>query len=241
MSLVKFVDNQVNNNGVIIHYLESKSESEINQKSPLVYIPGMLGFAEQFLDEMNEFKPRKCVAMSLRGCGKSSVPLTGYSFDDHFSDVEAVINNCGVSEFYLMAYSMGVPYAINAALKQPDKIKGLIICDYPPRMPQLPKDWVQKVLSNSVVEKSKKHFVTALQQELKETDLTNQLDHIKCPVLVIRGLKEDAMLKNKYLEEYKDRLINLEIVEFKDSGHQLWIPNYERFINVIKDFMEKFE
>lgn len=35
---MEYVDNWVNNNGVIIHYLKSKSESKIIRKSPIARI-----------------------------------------------------------------------------------------------------------------------------------------------------------------------------------------------------------
>lgn len=82
---------------------------------------------------------------------------------------------------------MSVPYAINASLNYPNKVKGLIIGDYPARISTPPKGWAEKVVESSFVDKSREHVAVALEQELKETDLTNQLANIKCSALVIKG------------------------------------------------------
>jgi len=85
----------------------------------------MLGQAENFKREMQDFKTRKVISISLGGCGKSSAPC-GYLFDNHYSDVEAVIEDSDLYGFYLMAYLIGVPYAINASLNYPNKVNGRI-------------------------------------------------------------------------------------------------------------------
>lgn len=235
--MIEILDKYVNNNGVTIHYLESKPTIK-NIEVPLIYVPGMLGTAEQFQDEMNELDNRKCISISLRGCGRSSAPYTGYSFSDQYSDIEAVINACNFDAFYLVAYSMDVPYAINASLKHPNKIKGLIILDYPPRIPQPPKGWTEHLILNDGIEQVKKHVATGIENELKEVNFVDRLGKIKCPVLIIRGLKEGSLLKESFLEEYKNRLRHVEIIELEDSGHNLWETEYERLLNEIESFME---
>lgn len=86
----------------------------------------MLEQAENFKREMQDFKTRKVISIRLRGWGKSSAPLSGYSFENHYSDVEAVFEDSHLDGFYLMAYLIGVPYAINASLNYPNKVNGRI-------------------------------------------------------------------------------------------------------------------
>ena len=114
--MTKLVDHFVDNNGVLVNYLESLIDSN---QTPLLYIPGMLGSAEQFEDEMKALDERKCYSISLRGNGKSTAPEAGYSFAEQFNDLEAVIKGLDIDQFYLMSYSMGVPYAVQAAIKNP--------------------------------------------------------------------------------------------------------------------------
>ncbi len=82
--MTKLVDHFVDNNGVLVNYIESLIDSN---HPPLLYIPGMLGSAEQF------------------------------------TDLEAVIKALDIDQIYLMSYSMGVPYAVQAAIKYPQKLK----------------------------------------------------------------------------------------------------------------------
>ena len=106
----------------------------------LLYIPGALNAAEQALGMLNGFYPRKRVAVSLRGRGKSEAPQSGYSLDEHASDIEAAVKVSGLAEYYLMAHSLGVPYAIRFAASDPG-VKGLIIGDYPAKYLAIPESW----------------------------------------------------------------------------------------------------
>ncbi|MBE4909886.1 alpha/beta hydrolase [Bacillus luteolus] len=225
------------NNNISIHYLESM---DLNfDLIPLVYVPGVLGFAEQFEDEMKVLTPRRCI--SLRGRGKSDAPLKGYNLEQHVSDIKSVVENSGIKEYYLMAYSMGVPYAIKFASENPKQIKGLILCDYQARYPSIPESWVEGVISRGYIKEDRHHVVRGIQLDSKETYLMDELKKITCPVLVIKGGTEQSLLKNDATEKYKSHLRNVQIVEFSDSGHELWIPDYDRFMNKIGQFLEKID
>lgn len=182
-TMVNVKEKFTTNGNVLIHFLESEVEGD---STPLIYIPGILGSANNFENEMNSLEPRKSISIILRGCGKSSVPLTGYSFDDHYSDLRAVIEEIELKEYYIMAYSMSVPYAIQAAIDYSDKVKGLIIGDYPARISNVPEGWAKKVIESNFVDESKQNSVVGIERELKLIDLTEQLNDIKSPVLVIR-------------------------------------------------------
>lgn len=97
----------VDNQGVRLHYIESNPDTPPTL-SPLVYIHGAYGMAEKFLPEMEALSPRRCIAISLRGRGKSDAPETGYSFDHHISDIKALVNHLGLGHFCLMGWSVGV-------------------------------------------------------------------------------------------------------------------------------------
>src|SRR6058998_1570026 len=101
----------VNNKGVRLHYLDSGG-AQGSTFVPVVFIPGFLGSAENYHREMDSLHGRRCVAVSLRGRGLSDAPETGYSFEDHVSDIEALVDEVGLEGFCLCAYSVGVAYAI---------------------------------------------------------------------------------------------------------------------------------
>ena len=113
---MEWIDQWAYNENVRINYLESRTHDE--RLMPLLYIPGALNAAEQVLGMLNGFYPRKRVAVSLRGRGKSKAPQSGYSLDDHASDIEAAVKASGLVKYYLMAHSLGVPYATRFAAIQ---------------------------------------------------------------------------------------------------------------------------
>jgi len=225
------------NNEVTIHYLDTTEFDP--ELIPLVYIPGTLGFAEQFEKEMKELSPRRCLSISLRGNGKSDAPLTGYSLEDHVDDIQAVISESGLKDYCLLAYSMGVPFAITFASSGSRDINSLILGDYPARYPEIPEAWVENVLSRGFVSNDREHVVRNIQADSKRMDLEGDLSRIVCPVLLIKGGTEKSLLKENEVEKYKNNVKHLSVVEFSDSGHELWEPDYQRFLKTITDFLDK--
>ncbi|MGD6774673.1 alpha/beta fold hydrolase [Sutcliffiella horikoshii] len=232
-------DRYSKNKDISIHYLETTDYS--HNLTPLVYVPGALGFAEHFEDEMKILSPRHCVSLSLRGNGKSDAPLKGYTLEDHVSDIEAAIKESRLKDYCLMAYSMGVPYAIQYASNNPEYIKGMILLDYPAKFPSIPESWVDTVFSKGYIKEDRQHVVRGIQRDSEEVELWEDLQRIKCPVLIIKGGTNHSLLKERATEKYKGNLSNVKVVEFSDSGHELWIPDYNRFIKTVTDFLVELD
>jgi pimeloyl-ACP methyl ester carboxylesterase len=154
MKMMENKDCFANSQNTNIHYLDSASDGN-KETTPLVYVPGVFGFAEQFRDEMLLISNRRCVSISLRGRGKSDAPSNGYSIEEQVSDIEAVVKQSGVQYFCLMAYSMGVPFALKYAIENSSYIKGLILCDYPASYPKLTNTWSTNVISKGLIRKKK--------------------------------------------------------------------------------------
>ncbi|WP_341320378.1 alpha/beta hydrolase [Solibacillus sp. FSL H8-0523] len=228
----KFTNTDIN-----IHYIETNDH--VTDSLPLVYIPGALGNAEQFIEEMKSLFPRHCISISLRGIGKSDAPLKGYTFEENILDISSVIKKSGLNAYYLMAYSMGVPYAIQYAATNPNEVKGLILCDYPAKYPRIPEQWIEN--AKKFVPPNRCHVVEEIQKDSSEIILWEKLKEINCPVLVLKGGTEQALLKEEASMKYKSNLKNVELLEFTNSGHELWVPDYEKFIQSIKDFLTKIE
>jgi pimeloyl-ACP methyl ester carboxylesterase len=225
-----------NSQNTNIHYLDSVSDGN-KVTTPLVYVPGVLGFAEQFRDEMLVLSNRRCVALSLRGRGKSEAPLNGYSFEEQVSDIEAVVKQSGIQNFCLMAYSMGVPFALRYTIENSNYIKGLILCDYPASYPKLTNTWSTNVISKGLIRKEREYVVNEILKESHSFSLWNEIQGIKCPVLVLRGGTEKTVLKEAEAEKYKNHLANVKVLTFSESGHELWIPSYDQFMATIIDFL----
>lgn len=235
---MRFEDRWGKVDGVKIHYLESIDTKE--HLTPIVYIPGALNYAEQSTEFLESFSPRKCITMSLRGRGKSDAPDSGYSFGDHVRDLQAVVIHSNVQDYCLMAYSMGVPFAIKFASDQPN-IKALIICDYPAKYPSIPETWSDRILKSGYISDDKQHVVKGIQKDSIQVNLTTELSLIKIPVLIIKGGKEGSLLKDVELDIYKSNLTDVKIVEIVDSGHELWMPDITHFTKIIEDFLDNLD
>ena len=228
----------VANKGVRLHYLDCNPE--VTGFVPIVLVPGALASAEVYETEIAALVPRRCIAVTLRGRGQSDAPETGYSFEDHVSDIEAIISQLGLNRFCLMAYSMGVPFAIAYASHHSQSLAGLVIADYPASYPALGREWVEQTLS-VVPPRARPHVIRALQRESAEVLLWDSLNRIECPVLILRGGRSDSLLTAEQAKMYRQRLRNVEVVVFEESGHELWKPDYDKFIGTIRGFLQQLD
>jgi len=228
-----------NNRGVRIHYLDNHPDVS-SKHTPIVFIPGTLGSAEDYRAEVAALAPRRCIALSLRGRGQSDAPKSGYSFVEQVSDIEAVVDKSHLDVFCMMAYSLGVAFMIGYAYRHPQRLAGLIVADYPARYPVFSPEWVERALTEPQA-RVKPHTIHALRYESSEVSLWKDLSQIPCPVLIMSGGQPDALLTAETCAKYERHLSNAEVVVFNDSGHMLWMPDYERFIKTIQAFLVKLD
>ncbi len=227
------------NGEVKLHFIQSNADS-VASVTPVVYVHSAFGSAEGFLPEMRSLAPRRCVSLTLRGRGNSDAPESGYSFDDNVSDLEAVVNHLGLTRFCLMAWSIGVTYSIAYTSRHQDRVSGLILLDYQARHPKWPAGWAERWMSEPTIRDSPSRVrgLRGLERESAEVELWDDLEKIKCPVLLIGGGRSDALLKPEHVEKYRDHLQRVDVVIFENSGHNVSEPDYERFILKIKSFLD---
>ncbi len=227
------VDGWVRNEKVYLHYLDNQSESP---DTPIVFIPGLRGSADQFRPMIEALGSRRALSISLRGRGQSGVPEAGYSFDDHIGDIAAVVEAANLTRFCLCGHSIGVTYTLGYTLKQPDRITGLILAGYPAQYPAISADWIMQVM----MKRSNEMPVPAalgVQHESVEIPLWERLTELSCPMLVLRGGKETSRLKPDAAEKYLQYAPHAQLIVFKEAGHRLWHPDFERFMNTLKTFL----
>ena len=228
-----------NNNSVRIHFLDTGAEA--SPLTPILMVPGAFGSAEMYTSEFEAFAPRRCLSLSLRGRGKSDAPLKGYSLADQVGDLSAVITHTNLTNIILMAFSMGTPVALQYALTTNINIAGIIVVDYPARYPNIPEEWAVKVKEYLPAEKAKPHVVDGIQRDSEEILLWEQLSQIQCPLLVMHGKQEGTLLPRDVADTYQAHAPHAQLVEFPESGHALWEPSYEQFIEVVKEFLEEID
>lgn len=233
-----FIDNQE----ITIEFIDSRSVT-LNKELPLVLIPGLSESAEDYIPLMKLFS-RRCIAISLRGRGKSDAPKTGYTLEDHSSDINAVIKHLELDEFILMGYSRGVSYALDYAFTNLHSVKGLILGDYPAHHTQLPPEWVEHYLASppwrgkSVSERMPLHSIYGIQRESHQVLFWDQLCLIESPVLVIRGGKEGSALSILDGAKYVKKSSKVNLITFEESSHNIFEPSLERFVDMVEEFIE---
>ncbi len=231
----------VDNKGVRIDYIDSGEGDTDPSMVPLVIVPGMFGRAEDYLNEIMALAPRRCVAVSLRGRGKSDTPPTGYTFEDQVSDLRAVIEHLRLEDFCLLGVSVGTAFVLGYAIRHAARLNGLIIADYPARYPLLPPEWIEQTLYSLPDDDIDFHLLEALQSESEAVELWDRLENVGCPVLVMRGEQADSELSPAEAERYLHAFPVAMNVVFTGSGHDLRLPSYERFVGAIRLFLGQLD
>lgn len=229
----------VDSGGVRLHCLEDVP-SEATTQVPLLIVPGVFGTAEDYLDEMSRLSPRPCLAVSLRGRGRSDVPATGFRLEDHIADIAATIAQCGFGRPAMMGYAIGAAYTMAYAVESPEKIAALIIGDYPARYRALSAKWVETALG-SMGERARPEVARALQRESAQVSLWERLGSLRCPTAILRGAQTGSMVTTEVAAKYHEYLPGAEILTLEHNGHELWKPDFESYIEAIRNFLSRID
>ena len=238
------VEGWANDRGVMLHSLHSLPGEQ--SKTPLVIIPRFSVSAEYWFRVMTSLAPRGCVSLSLRGRGKSDAPETGYAFDNHVDDIEAVIDSLDLGGFCLMGFSRGVTYGLGYTSRHLERVKGLILIDFPARYHPFPPSFIQEFLSTSHggklgAELLQPRVAWALQREGLDVPLWDVLSRVEFPVLFLHGGQKESLIASSAVERYRQVIRNGRVVKFEDSGHDLREPDYDRFVNTVEAFLSDID
>ncbi len=235
--------------GIELHYMEQTSyDSDLK---PVLIIPALPESDMDYKDIIYVL-PHHTVCVTPRGRELSDAPETGYSLQDHANDIIDTIEHFKLNDIIVLAYSRGVPYFLQALPDIKDKILGLIIVDYPAYYEAHPKDWAENFLKQSwrampIKERFPNPWVlNRIEEESKETNLWGNLLDIKFPVSLFMGGSNysdpvliSSKITNEHIEKYKYYLPHIKILEFEESGHDLRLWEYEKFVSELKNFLEE--
>lgn len=221
--------------GVRFQYLEG---GERGNGTPAVYVPGFLADAEWFRTEMERLAPRHTVSVSLRGRGKSEAPEAGYSFEDHVEDLDAIISELDLPPFCLIGFSVGVAFAIRYAQDHPDSMAGLVIQDWPAHYRAQTTEWMENAIAKQL---GPEHVIRAIQRESTTVELWDDLEKLKCPVLIMRGGQSGSLLSHEDAQRYQSLLLHAHLVVLDNAGHYVWHPDYETFLAHISGFLASLD
>lgn len=102
----------------------------------LVLIHGMSGDSTEWAHIIPELsKEVRCIAVDLRGHGKSEKPDQPYTQNLFAEDTATLLDTLKIDKAYICGASMGGFVALKMALNYPEKVEGLILIDTAARMP----------------------------------------------------------------------------------------------------------
>jgi pimeloyl-ACP methyl ester carboxylesterase len=110
-------------NGAVKVYYDS-----YGQGTPLVFLhPWTTNGGIWYYQAFPFAKTNQVVVVDHRGHGRSDKPQSGYSIQEHATDVRAVLDAVGIQKAVLVGNSIGGMIAMQFALDNPDRVKGLLI------------------------------------------------------------------------------------------------------------------
>jgi len=194
-----------------------------------------------------------------RGHGDSDAPPGPYTRTDLARDAIAVLDAVGVKESVLLGHSMGGVVAMEAALRFPDRVSGLILigttCECKPKV----ADWYERIavageregldgLRRAIYgERSTKNIVgdpqgiadvTRMLESLAHDPLTPRLGEIDCPVLLLVGEKDPMGVRASEIVFDALPLGIARLERIAERGHWLQIDSHEAVIRIVEDWLE---
>ena len=214
---------------------------------PLLIVPGLAESADEYAGLIKYLAPRRCVAVTLRGRGRSDAPPTGYALQDHLGDIAVAAALFDRERFCLFGFSRCVAYALGYALEHAERLAGLIVGDYPARHSALPpeftpyllaSDWHGRLGKDRIAE----HALDALQRESRVVMFWDRRGAISCRSLILHGTEQNgSLLSNAQIERYRHRLPQATAVCLTQSGHDLWAPAPVPFNDAVRDFLAQLD
>jgi len=172
------------------------------------------------------------------------VPESGYTWEDHIADLRAIVDAVGIDRPIVVAFSRGSSYALGYALTYPTDLRGLVIGDYFARHVGLPVEFAEQQLASKVrgvpiAERMSEHAVRQVFAESREVPLWDRLTEIQCPVLVIRGGRQSALVGDELAAQWRESLPTVELALLPDAGHDLWSRDVGAYLDVLRPFVER--
>lgn len=234
---------------------------------PLILIHGIGCDITQFKDEIDSLsKEFKTISLDCRGHGKSDKP-DNYSLNDHIQDIILLMDNLKLTTANLYGVSMGSYIAQGVAIKQPHRIKRLILVvpksnGLTSSVQRLTQEHEKELEGLNEHEKQMffyKHMaynpenlvknpqvlrstltakeMDAANRALEGFDYRNDLHNITAKTLVISG-KYDGLNPSSEGKLCASLIPNSTFVEMNYSGHIPIIEEPETYNNLINRFLK---
>ncbi len=214
------------------------------------------------IDRLSE--RHRCVALDLRGWGKSDRTASDFSLAAQASDVDAVIAELGLTDFVLVGHSMGGKIAQIVASRHPSGLRALVlVAPAPPTPVLIPDEEKQMRLAGYRSEEgvgmvlgilarrplSEAHRLQVVedtlggQEEAKQAwvgqnmavDISSAASAIEVPVHVVVGDRDKVETEEVLRREIPRFIRNVRFHVLDDVGHLAPLEAPEEIASIIAD------
>ncbi len=173
--------------GPRIRYLDNAPERPYGL--PILFSPGLSDFADEYVEVLDFLAPRRVLVVEVRGRGQSEAPESGYKVADHVADLDAVLDEEGISRFHLMTFSRGTSWGLDLALNDPHRVMSMSIGDYRAVEVALPPEFAETQLhtrfrGRPMSDRIPRHVLERLAADSTGRELWPELRSLPCPLLV---------------------------------------------------------
>jgi len=230
-------ENRIKIKGLNIYY------RILGEGKPLLILHGWGSKSErwQTVGKLLAGKGFQVIIPDLPGFGNSGKPQTVWGIDDYTEFVSDFVNSLSLNNFHLLGHSFGGTLAIKSSLRFPQKIQKMFLVSAACLKRKTIKKkvlqgiaktfkflsfipFLRKAFYKFIVRKSDYPHAQGIMKEIYlkviKEDLSNVLNNISVPVLIIWGEKDDITpLKQAYLINAKIKNSKIEIIS--KTGHDL--------------------
>jgi non-heme chloroperoxidase len=240
VSVLAIEERFADNKGIRIRYLAGGAAGP---GLPVVFVPGVVDFADDYSDVFEVFEDRNLFVIELRGRGGSDAPDDGYSVAHQAGDVEAVIGTERLSRFHLMTFSRGTTAAIEVALARPERVATISIGDYRAAELGLPpafvdQQWESRWRGKPMPERVRRHVLEGIQRESRHRHLGPDVARLGVPVLLARG-GDGSLVNDQVVADYRRDIPGVEVVQIPSAGHDLFRPDRRAYPRAVLDFIAR--
>ena len=226
--------------GVRIRYLDSAPSDPVGL--PILLSPGFTDHADEYVEVLEFFSPRRVLVVEVRGRGGSESPPSGYTAADHAGDLRAVLDEEGLDRFHAMTFSRGTTWALDLVLADPGRAASVCIGDYWPREHALDATLAEQVMAGRfrgkpLADRVEPHVIPSLFAASVDRDLHDALAATGLPVLVATGTEQGCILDDDSIAEYRERIPGVEVVTIAGASHDLFRPDRLAYPRVVADFI----
>ena len=228
--------------GPRIRYLANEPAEPVGL--PILFSPGLSDFADEYVEMLEFFEPRRVLVVEVRGRGGSEAPAAGYSVADHVTDLEAVLTAESVEQFHLMTFSRGTSWGLQLAIGQPERVASISIGDYRAGEIGLPGDFADmqyatRFRGRPISERIPRHVLEQLAAQSKARELWDDLARLTCPLLVAQPGGTGGLLDDDLLAKYRGARPDVEVVVVPDAPHDVFRPDRLFYPKAVVDFLAR--